>query len=501
MQIPHGFCRTSQVTPEKGPKDDPSHKPRVHHIPIHVEGRSDSPDQRSYSPFTPSSSANFIDMCDGPEVPVTRGRSFSNSSNPNLTRSSSSVSDAASQRSFSSASVDSNNNNACSENAASATGKKIRQIPITIEADTSGNRGSNSSGVYSFGGTHSRSTPSPGPNLASFSSSPRTSHFSPSGPHVTSIPVNISKSTSAPTSTNTPQATTIPTKTTRVPAPQGEHNPQGRNATATATPTPPPSGPKSPMVMIDEVNAKLDDLKNQINQFSGDASSKQYRYLDEMLTRLLISCDDIDTQGDPDIRSARKGVINSIHQCIALLESKTKANEATVDDATTVATAESSTDVPMNEVHPGEQPSSQEEAASTDEMMSTQVDNEASEATPPPETDDNSNVQCDTRIDDDKESEKMIVTEEADSTQDVPMSQIDVDPCTNGTVDDGEMNTSEVTPNGDAAFDETSKNESSANDVDSSSLPESTITPVVDKSVTQVNDETPHAKPTVVACQ
>lgn len=474
MQIPHGFCRSSQAKPEKGPKDDPSHRPRVHHIPIHVEGRSDSPDQRSFSPFTPSSSANYIDMCDGPEVPVTRGRSFSNSSNPNLTRSSSSVSDAASQRSFSSASVDSNNNNASEP---CGNGKKIRQIPITIETDASSKR-SGSGSAYSYGGAHSRGTPSPGPNLASFSSSPRTQQFSPSGPHVTSIPVNINKSTASTTAAKKPASTS-----------HGQEN--GCHAGSPASnpsPTPCPSGPKSPMAMIDEVNAKLADLKNQINQFTGDTSSKEFRFFDEMLTRLLISCDDIDTQGDPDIRAARKGVINSIHKSIALLESRTKANEVTVDE--TVATAESSSDVPMN---------GEDASESNTEPMSTVIENEAEEATPPT-ANDKSNVQSEPQEienenEDDKQCAMLVTTEEADSTQDVPMNEIEADSSATETADD--IKTSQSAEPDEIAVDESTQCEPSTGDA-SSVPPEATISS--DKTTTDADDATPNAK-LIPVCQ
>ncbi len=68
------------------------------------------------------------------------------------------------------------------------------------------------------------------------------------------------------------------------------------------------------------------DLEKELNAFKGDKNSKEYRYLDEMLTRNLLALDGIETAGREDIRQHRKESIKSINRCLSLLESKAKGS-------------------------------------------------------------------------------------------------------------------------------------------------------------------------------
>lgn len=66
------------------------------------------------------------------------------------------------------------------------------------------------------------------------------------------------------------------------------------------------------------------ELSSKIETFKGDKNSKDYRYLDEMLTRNLLALDGIETAGREDIRQQRKESIKSINRCLSILESKAK---------------------------------------------------------------------------------------------------------------------------------------------------------------------------------
>lgn len=82
----------------------------------------------------------------------------------------------------------------------------------------------------------------------------------------------------------------------------------------------------NPIDQIKAIQKDVSELMIQVEQFSGKPRDKQYLYLDEMLTRNLIKLDNIDTQGQENIRSARKEAIKCIEKCISLLESKASAN-------------------------------------------------------------------------------------------------------------------------------------------------------------------------------
>lgn len=79
---------------------------------------------------------------------------------------------------------------------------------------------------------------------------------------------------------------------------------------------------KTPMELVDEVTEELKQLKERVDVFSGDSNAKEYLFLDEMLTRLLLNLDNIDTQGLEDVRAARRIMITAVQDCLNVLESK-----------------------------------------------------------------------------------------------------------------------------------------------------------------------------------
>ncbi|KAL1453435.1 hypothetical protein WDU94_007575 [Cyamophila willieti] len=132
-------------------------------------------------------------------------------------------------------------------------------------------------------------------------------------------------------------------------------------------PSPPPkkmSRPKTPLEMIQEVQAEVDKLKEEIDKYKGNSrSDKEYIYLDEMLTRELLKLDNVDSGGIEDIRNLRRATIKNIQATIAALEAKvpstpssntsdTPANEG--DQSQSDGQQQAQAGVPtVNETQPG----------------------------------------------------------------------------------------------------------------------------------------------------
>ena len=76
---------------------------------------------------------------------------------------------------------------------------------------------------------------------------------------------------------------------------------------------------------IQEIVDEVKKLESEVDSFKGTAQDKQYRYLDEYLTRNLIRLDQIETNGDQEIRLARKNAITLIENVISKLENNGKA--------------------------------------------------------------------------------------------------------------------------------------------------------------------------------
>jgi hypothetical protein len=61
---------------------------------------------------------------------------------------------------------------------------------------------------------------------------------------------------------------------------------------------------------------------NKIESFKGCKNDKEYLYLDEMLTRHMITLDSIEAAGRDDIRQLRKDAIRSINRCLSTLDAR-----------------------------------------------------------------------------------------------------------------------------------------------------------------------------------
>ncbi|XP_055943301.1 BAG domain-containing protein Samui-like [Argiope bruennichi] len=82
---------------------------------------------------------------------------------------------------------------------------------------------------------------------------------------------------------------------------------------------------------IQNIEEKLKDYHADVEKFSGTNKEKQYRYLDEMLTRCMLELDEIDTMGLDTIRLARKAAVKKVQASIDLLESKIIKEESKQD--------------------------------------------------------------------------------------------------------------------------------------------------------------------------
>jgi len=82
----------------------------------------------------------------------------------------------------------------------------------------------------------------------------------------------------------------------------------------------PPANPK--IAKLDKIKDDVEMLMEKIEKFAGSKTDKEYLYLDEMLTRHLISLDGIDPEGQVEIRQLRKESIKSVNRCLSLLDRK-----------------------------------------------------------------------------------------------------------------------------------------------------------------------------------
>ena len=88
--------------------------------------------------------------------------------------------------------------------------------------------------------------------------------------------------------------------------------------------------PSPEIQRITEIVEKTVALENSISSFEGGRGSKPYIFIEESLVSLLLLLDKIETNGDMDIRKARKSAVCQIQQLLSDLENKTKAeNTAT----------------------------------------------------------------------------------------------------------------------------------------------------------------------------
>ncbi|GAB1610833.1 BAG domain-containing protein Samui-like [Argonauta hians] len=82
------------------------------------------------------------------------------------------------------------------------------------------------------------------------------------------------------------------------------------------------SVPKSPLEIVENIVEQAKNLGLEVNSFRGSKTDKNYKYLEEMLTRMLLKLDNVQAGSDDNIRQARKHAVNTITQTLDLLELK-----------------------------------------------------------------------------------------------------------------------------------------------------------------------------------
>ena len=80
------------------------------------------------------------------------------------------------------------------------------------------------------------------------------------------------------------------------------------------------------MIQLDMITKGVHDLEKKIQSFKAPKNSKEYKHLDEMLTRHLVALDSIDSNGNEEIRQQRKAVNEILKNCIQSLETKAVEN-------------------------------------------------------------------------------------------------------------------------------------------------------------------------------
>lgn len=142
-----------------------------------------------------------------------------------------------------------------------------------------------------------------------------------------------------------------------------------------ASPPPVQKKKKTPQEHIDEANERLKELRAEVDKFTGTSTDKQYRYLDEMLTRLLISLDTVDTEGDEKLRLARKQTIRDIQHCADALESKAAATQQAPDSQNSdMQQPEPNTGSAAQENQQQPEQVVSEEAGNSEQAMETEAD-------------------------------------------------------------------------------------------------------------------------------
>merc|ERR1712226_413872 len=95
---------------------------------------------------------------------------------------------------------------------------------------------------------------------------------------------------------------------------------------------------------LQQVKDSVAEIVEKVESYKGSKDDKEYRYLDEMLTRHLISLDSIESGGRDDIRQMRKDTIRSINRCVSMLDARASGkfdcqdaadNNAVLDELTT----------------------------------------------------------------------------------------------------------------------------------------------------------------------
>ncbi|GFY39267.1 hypothetical protein TNIN_230741 [Trichonephila inaurata madagascariensis] len=205
------------------------------------------------------------------------------------------------------------------------TGRKphVRVIPIEIEgADSTSKRHRSLSGSYGLHNEPSKNIFIPEEPVKHPVADPVPK--SSKAPRVCNIPIKVE-----PNYNSKPKSSS-PVKSPKAKAPETTKNASvklnGCSASKVAEVAKKPEKKESPeqvtLKKIENIIEKLKGYHADVEKFSGTDKEKQYRYLDEMLTRCMLELDEIDTMGLSSIRLSRKEAVKKVQASIDLLDTK-----------------------------------------------------------------------------------------------------------------------------------------------------------------------------------
>ena len=93
-----------------------------------------------------------------------------------------------------------------------------------------------------------------------------------------------------------------------------------KEETKEKTPAPEEQKPNTPLGMIQKILADVQDLEDRVNKFRGLKTDREYKYLEEMLTRSILKLDGVESGNDDQVRQARRHAVKEIQGYLDQLE-------------------------------------------------------------------------------------------------------------------------------------------------------------------------------------
>lgn len=90
----------------------------------------------------------------------------------------------------------------------------------------------------------------------------------------------------------------------------------------TEQPSANPAAAQPEIQRILRVMGAAERLEQEVDEFVGKKTDKSYRLLEEMLTKLLLELDSVETGGQDSVRQARKESVHRIQSILEQLERK-----------------------------------------------------------------------------------------------------------------------------------------------------------------------------------
>ena len=116
------------------------------------------------------------------------------------------------------------------------------------------------------------------------------------------------------------------------------------------TEPPKPQMPKTPIELIADIANGCKELEDRVMNFKGTKADKEYKFLEEMLTRSILKLDGIESGADDNIRQARKRAVREIQSFLDQLELKAFSQETGVQKMETDSSSNGSKSMDTSQV-------------------------------------------------------------------------------------------------------------------------------------------------------